>query len=572
MRVSKGGRHQDRVPPFETLRFAELLRVRWALEQALGRATEQLHARHSSRPDPGDGAHRRLLPVGLGGQDQAGAQARRHPAGLAGHADHLARHRRPCSAPSPASWCCSSPRTRATAASSRHDSSFVLASPVLRGRCPVIRGGGGRPQSRFAPNSDLKFSKIDCVALPLAGTWALGRGAATPTRLTGEGYETALDGRPAGAGAVGSAGRRRHRRALRRRLRARQRAGTAGRRNRHRRRQAARDGDARARGGGSQSRADRPQARHGDRHRRGPAVRAHDLAARRRDRRTARRRGLHRRLAGSTPSAATSPSTRSMPTPTARSTTRSTAAPTFWPAACASSAIPTSASPRTACACCASSASMPGSASRRSTARASTPAAATPARLSSLSGERVAKELLRLLAAPAPADALEAMAEAGALDHWLPEYAGAARLKRADRPRARGRARSAAPPGGDPVVAADATAIGKRLKLSTQQALRLQLMLEPAVAGDRSNRRAALYRLGTSLFIDRVLLEGPDDWRAALALARTLDAAGIADRAAPMRWRSASNPGRKWARCSTPSSAGGSPAIFPPTAPPAWPS
>src|SRR6202022_1613406 len=38
--------------------------------------------------------------------------------------------------------------------------------------------------------------------------------------------------------------------------------------------------------------------------------------------------------------------------------------------------------------------------------------------LSSLSAERVCKELLRLLAAPAPADALEAMAEAGALDHW----------------------------------------------------------------------------------------------------------------------------------------------------------
>src|SRR5882724_8262937 len=49
--------------------------------------------------------------------------------------------------------------------------------------------------------------------------------------------------------------------------------------------------------------------------------------------------------------------------------------------------------------------------------------------LSSLSAERVAKELLRLLAALAPADALEAMAEAGALDHWLPEYTGAARLK-----------------------------------------------------------------------------------------------------------------------------------------------
>jgi poly(A) polymerase len=136
--------------------------------------------------------------------------------------------------------------------------------------------------------------------------------------------------------------------------------------------------------------------------------------------------------------------------------------------------------------------------------------------LSSLSAERIAKELLRLLAAPAPADALEAMAEAGALDHWLPEYAGTARLKaliaREDTPDPLRRLAA--------IVSPPATAVAKRLKLSTQQSLRLQLMLEPAVPGDLENRRAALYRLGTSLFIDRVLLEGPDDWRAALALAR----------------------------------------------------
>jgi poly(A) polymerase len=136
--------------------------------------------------------------------------------------------------------------------------------------------------------------------------------------------------------------------------------------------------------------------------------------------------------------------------------------------------------------------------------------------LNSLSAERVRKELLRLLAAPAPADALEAMAEAGALDHWLPEYAGTARLKALI-------AREEAP---DPlrrlaaIVSPPATAVARRLKLSTQQSLRLQLMLEPAVPGDLENRRAALYRLGTSLFIDRVLLEAPGDWRAALALAR----------------------------------------------------
>jgi poly(A) polymerase len=137
--------------------------------------------------------------------------------------------------------------------------------------------------------------------------------------------------------------------------------------------------------------------------------------------------------------------------------------------------------------------------------------------LSSLSGERVRKELLRLLAAPAPADALEAMAEAGALDHWLPEYAGSARLKGLiAREEAPDQLRRLAA-----IVSPPATAVAKRLRLSTQQSLRLQLMLEPAVPGDLENRRAALYRLGTSLFIDRVLLEAPGDWRAALALAHS---------------------------------------------------
>ena len=57
--------------------------------------------------------------------------------------------------------------------------------------------------------------------------------------------------------------------------------------------------------------------------------------------------------------------------------------------------------------------------------------------LSNLSGERVVKELLRLLEAPDPADAIEAMADAGALDHWLPEYDGSQRTARPDRARDR---------------------------------------------------------------------------------------------------------------------------------------
>lgn len=145
--------------------------------------------------------------------------------------------------------------------------------------------------------------------------------------------------------------------------------------------------------------------------------------------------------------------------------------------------------------------------------------------LGSLSGERVAKELLRLLEAPAPADALKAMADAGALDHWLPEYDGVARLEaligREDRPDPLRRLAAVLAAG------SNATALGKRLRLSTQQALRLDVMLstEPALdlAGGPKAWRAAIYRQGGGLYADRLLLavHEPGDWRAALAMART---------------------------------------------------
>jgi poly(A) polymerase len=138
----------------------------------------------------------------------------------------------------------------------------------------------------------------------------------------------------------------------------------------------------------------------------------------------------------------------------------------------------------------------------------------------SLSAERVAKELLRLLAAPAPVDALEAMVEAGALNHWLPEYAGTARLRaliaREDKPDGLRRLAAVLAPG------ADANVIGKRLRLSTQDTIRLEVMLEP-LPEKAGNLRALLYRLGPTLFVDRLLLEGDDlgDWRQGLALARS---------------------------------------------------
>jgi poly(A) polymerase len=145
--------------------------------------------------------------------------------------------------------------------------------------------------------------------------------------------------------------------------------------------------------------------------------------------------------------------------------------------------------------------------------------------LGALSAERVAKDLLRLLEAPAPSDALEAMVEAGALDHWLPEYAGTARLRalimREPTPDKLRRLAAILP------AEADATAIGKRLKLSTQESLRLGVMLarEPALdlAGGPRAWRAGLYRLGNKLYRDRLLLAvgTPGDWRAAFVLAES---------------------------------------------------
>lgn len=145
--------------------------------------------------------------------------------------------------------------------------------------------------------------------------------------------------------------------------------------------------------------------------------------------------------------------------------------------------------------------------------------------LRGLSGERVRKELLRLLEAPAPADTIAAMREAAILDHWLPECDGTARLHalitREDRVDAVRRLASIL------TADADATVIGKRLRLSTQEALRLEVMLaaEPVidVAAGPKVWRAQIYALGGNLYADRLLLavDAPGDWRAALAMART---------------------------------------------------
>jgi poly(A) polymerase len=135
-----------------------------------------------------------------------------------------------------------------------------------------------------------------------------------------------------------------------------------------------------------------------------------------------------------------------------------------------------------------------------------------------LSGERIAKELLRTLLASAAADAMDAMFEAGVFAHWLPEYVGSQRLRglieREPTPDALRRLGAVLPEDG--VIA---VRIGKRLRRSTQEEVRLGLMVlrEPRVGMDL---KTELYRMGKTVFVDRVLLQAPDNWRDALKLAR----------------------------------------------------
>ena len=132
-------------------------------------------------------------------------------------------------------------------------------------------------------------------------------------------------------------------------------------------------------------------------------------------------------------------------------------------------------------------------------------------KLRALSAERVRNELLKLLAAGDPAGVVEAMATCGAFDHWLPQYRGIDGLRTlianerlvADSDDLR-RLASLLDPSTDPV------AFGKRLRLSTQQTVRLEVMLAavPTIdATDEAMVHKQIYRLGGALYIDRLLLD-----------------------------------------------------------------
>jgi len=146
-------------------------------------------------------------------------------------------------------------------------------------------------------------------------------------------------------------------------------------------------------------------------------------------------------------------------------------------------------------------------------------------KLKTLSAERIAKELLRLLEADHPGPVLRVMAATGILAELLPEASHLERLERlTELEAANGFPR-------DPVLRlaallpddeAAAHAVADRLRLSNADRARLELALGgAAIAADLpvQQARRQLYRLGAARLKDKLLLQwaGVPDWAAASA-------------------------------------------------------
>ena len=127
--------------------------------------------------------------------------------------------------------------------------------------------------------------------------------------------------------------------------------------------------------------------------------------------------------------------------------------------------------------------------------------------VSTLSGERVQAELMKLLRAADPAATLALMAEDGVLGKILPAtrpldiLRRLVRLERSNDLEADALRRLGA------VIAGDAEGVARRLKLSNAERDRL-IALEGALdlAGDAPALRRLLYRLGRETYIDRALM------------------------------------------------------------------
>lgn len=162
----------------------------------------------------------------------------------------------------------------------------------------------------------------------------------------------------------------------------------------------------------------------------------------------------------------------------------------------------------------------PADAAARAAARANA------GRLSGLSGERVAAELLKLLAAPDPLPALALMREDGVLAVVLPEAGPVDRLERLvafEAEAAPLRRLAALLEGGK----AAATAVAARLRFATAQRTSLEALMAPPwpveLAADMPAQRRALHHLGADLYRDLALLRAAETGESAhlgAALAR----------------------------------------------------
>ena len=125
--------------------------------------------------------------------------------------------------------------------------------------------------------------------------------------------------------------------------------------------------------------------------------------------------------------------------------------------------------------------------------------------LAALSGERVSKELLKLVAAPDPAPAVRLMAESGALGVVLPEAGDLMRFERLVGLSADPLLRLAALLPDDPERV---RATARRLRLSNAAAARLVAAAEGPVPLDLDppSARRRLYAIGALPFADRALL------------------------------------------------------------------
>ena len=167
-------------------------------------------------------------------------------------------------------------------------------------------------------------------------------------------------------------------------------------------------------------------------------------------------------------------------------------------------------------------------------------------KLSTLSGERVAAETLKLLAAPEPASVIALMREEGILARFLPEAGGVAVLQALVTVEGLG-------PGADALRrlaalvdpargAAGAEALALRLRFSTAERERLVALVAPAEGPcaemPEQLRRRLLYRAGAERFRDLALL----------AWAREIATAGPSSRRAVEAWRAELAAAALWTR------------------------